>query len=225
MRILRRFWERLRPGWAEVGEGSSFERRRFRSYDQYVSRQRGKLKRLNLSRYDLKYRAVLRHRLEKAGGLARGTSVLCLAARIGTEVKAFLDLGCFAVGIDLNPGPENRYVLHGDFHHLQFADGSVDVVFTNSLDHVYDVERLLGEISRVLKPGGLLIVEASLGRDEGRAPGHYESLWWRQVDDVRALFEAAGFSGEQRRPFIAPWKGEQLWFRFAGYTRAVCEVG
>ena len=53
--------------------------------------------------------------------LGQVRTVLCLAARIGTEVKAFLDLGCFAIGIDLNPGTDNRYVVHGDFHDLQFA--------------------------------------------------------------------------------------------------------
>ena len=37
------------------------------------------------------------------------------------EVRAFLDHGAFAVGIDLNPGRDNRYVMVGDFHQLQFA--------------------------------------------------------------------------------------------------------
>jgi SAM-dependent methyltransferase len=196
----------------EAGQGG-FRRRRFRTYADYVARQKAKLAKLDLSRYDVNYRRVLGERLAGLGLVRPGASVLCLAARLGTEVKAFLDLGCFAVGIDLNPGPENRYVLHGDFHDLQFATASADVVFTNSLDHVYSLDRLLGEIARVLKPGGLLIVEAGIGSGAGKSPGHYESFWWSAVDDLISPFEAAGFTLMRREPFAAPWRGEQLCFR------------
>src|SRR5581483_2782763 len=110
-------------------------------------------------------------------------------ARLGTEVKAFLDLGCFAVGVDLNPGSGNRYVLHGDFHDLPFPQESVDLVFTNSLDHAFSVDRMIAEMRRVLKPGGLLVLELSCGSSGGKSAGHYESFWWDCVDDVVALFE------------------------------------
>jgi SAM-dependent methyltransferase len=184
----------------------------FRSYEVYVARQKAKLAKLDLSRYDVNYRRVLRERLKQLGLVPPGARVLCLGARLGTEVKAFLDLGCFAVGIDLNPGPANRYVLHGDFHDLQFAPGSADVIFTNSLDHVYSLDRLLAEISRVLKPGGLLIVEAGLGSSAGNSPGHYESFFWSTIDDLLPPFERAGFTLLRRHPFVAPWRGEQLCF-------------
>ena len=143
-------------------------------------------------------------------------SVLCLGARIGTEVKSFLDLGCFAVGIDLNPGRENRYVLHGDFHELQFAAGSIDMAFTNSLDHVYSVDRLIAEVARVLKPGGLFLLEADRGSGTGKRPGHYETFWWSSIEDVIALFEGARFLLTRRISFERPWVGEQLCFRWRG---------
>ena len=103
-------------------------------------------------------------------------TVLCLAARIGTEVKAFLDLGCRAIGIDLNPGKENPYVVQGDFHDLQYAPQSMDVVYTNSLDHAFDLERIAKEVLKVLKPDGLFLVEAVQGRDQGVDPGFFESF-------------------------------------------------
>ena len=62
------------------------------------------------------------------GGQLDGQDAAVVGARIGTEVKAFLDLGAVAIGIDLNPGENNRYVVYGDFHDLQFASGSIDVV-------------------------------------------------------------------------------------------------
>jgi len=190
-----------------------FRRRRYTSYEAYLEHQRAKLARIDLSAYDREYRRVLAARLGDLEGVRRGASVLCLAARLGTEVKAFIDVGCFAVGIDLNPGTVNAYVLHGDFHHLQFADGSADVVFTNSLDHCYDVQRVLGEVRRVLVPGGTFIVEAVRGADEGVAPMFYESFSWATIGDLVACIEAAGFTCRTRRSFDAPWGGEQLCFK------------
>jgi SAM-dependent methyltransferase len=154
---------------------------------------------------------VLRERLS-ALGLHRGTTVLCLAARLGTEVKAFADLGCFAIGIDLNPGPHNQYVVHGDFHQLQFPDASADVVFTNSLDHCFDARRVLDEVRRVLKPEGRFIVEAVRGAAEGCKPLFYESFSWATVDDLVTFIQGCSFECAARTPFESPWPGETLVF-------------
>jgi ubiquinone/menaquinone biosynthesis C-methylase UbiE len=142
--------------------------------------------------------------------LRKGASVLCLGARQGTEVKVFLDAGCFAVGIDLMPGPGNRHVVRGDFHDLQFATESVDVVFTNSLDHAFDPKKMLGEIRRVLKADGRLIVEAMRGEKEDITPDHYASFSWQRVDDLVALLKREGCEVERRAPFTEPWPGEQI---------------
>jgi SAM-dependent methyltransferase len=154
----------------------------------------------------------LRERLQKLSALEKGASVLCLGARQGTEVAAFQDLGCFAVGVDLNPGANNPLVLYGDFHNLQFAARSVDVIFTNSLDHAFDLKKLTGEITRVLKPGGMLIVEAIRGSGEKSAPDHYASLWWNQTEDLTALFEQNGFKAAHPEAFSEPWPGTQICF-------------
>jgi ubiquinone/menaquinone biosynthesis C-methylase UbiE len=100
--------------------------------------------------------------------------------------------------IDLNPGKENRYVVQGDFHDLQFAPKSVDVVYTNSLDHAFDIDRIAREILKVLKPEGLLIVEAVQGRDQGVNPGFFESFFWKNIDELIARLEAAGFKVTRR---------------------------
>ena len=94
-----------------------------------------------------------------------------LGARLGTEVRALMELGHLAVGVDLNPGAANQYVLHGDFHHLVFPDRSFSAVYTNTLDHVFDLPRLVDEIRRVLVPGGVLIADVVPGFDEGHLPG------------------------------------------------------
>ena len=213
---IRSIWLRAardRP-WVRQSSNSTFIRKDFRSYEEYVRLQRSKLEYVDLSTYDIKYREALRSRLQNSALIRQGMTVLCLAARIGTEVKAFLDLGAFAVGIDLNPGENNRYVLHGDFHDLQFAPSSIDVVFTNSLDHAFDIEKLLDEMKKVLKPSGLLIVEAvaETTARKGKPPGGYESFWWTEIEDLISLFEKSWFRLMGRCSFDFPWLGEQLCF-------------
>ena len=89
-----------------------------------------------------------------------GQSVLCLGARLGGEVRAFTEMGALSLGIDLNPGPSNKYVLIGDFHHLQFASHVFDLVYTNVIGHAWDLRALGSEICRVLKPSGVFHMDA-----------------------------------------------------------------
>ncbi|MFQ5795738.1 MAG: class I SAM-dependent methyltransferase [Candidatus Bipolaricaulia bacterium] len=203
---------RIGKSWSTYNSEQSFKKRVYSSYEDYLEHQKDKLQRIDLSDYDIRYRYVLRERLEKLNVLWRSKTVLCLAARIGTEVKSFLDIGCFAVGLDINPGKDNRYVLYGDFHDIQFPSHSIDVVFTNSLDHAFDVEKVIDEIKRVLKPEGLLIIEAVRGSEEGKSPSFYESFWWSKVDDLVSLLESSQFRFVKRSPFDYPWDGEQLCF-------------
>lgn len=200
-----------------VIKGKKFEKKMYRNYAEYISHQKSKLKRIPwLSSYDRKYSQTLKVRLKKQGVVKDGMTVLCLGARIGTEVKAFLALNCFAVGIDLNPGENNKYVLHGDFHDIQFPSQSVDVIFTNCLDHIFDFDSFLGEIKRVLKPSGFLILEIEKGKQEGGSPGHYESLYWQKIDDIIEIFVGVGFRVIKRMGINYPWNGQHIIFKLDG---------
>lgn len=181
--------------------------RRYGSYNEYVRHQRSKLSLLDLREYDKKFRADLAARLKN--GDWRGKSVLCLAARIGTEVRAFHDVGAFAVGIDLNPGKNNYWVLPGDFHHLSFPDDCLDAIYCNSLDHALDLGEVLREIKRLLKSNGFLLVDAQ-GR--GLADDNWTAIAWQTVDDLIPVIEQAGFVLQQRTPIDLPQPGEELRF-------------
>jgi SAM-dependent methyltransferase len=220
---------RFGGSWTNYEHDLPFHKRSYSTYQKYVDHQSDKLQRLisprskdvdgvALPEYDVRYREVLTRRLEATKIAWNGQSVLCLGARLGTEVKCFLDLGCFAVGIDINPGQHNRYVLHGDFHQVQFPSASVDVVFTNSLDHVYSIERVSAEIQRVIKANGFLIVEAMLGSEEIEPNPSllYESFYWKKIDHLVSLFERSDFRLVDRCSFDYPWPGEQLCFQAAG---------
>ena len=202
--LFRKFGEQ----WKSDGE--AFQKRRYDSYEAYLEHQKAKLETHEFGPYDQEFREALRGRLTSLDIDWHGRNVLCLGARIGTEVKAFLDLGASAMGIDLNPGKENRYVVQGDFHDLQFAPNSIDVVYTNSLDHAFDIDRLAKEVLKVLKPDGVFVVEAVQGRDQGINPGFFESFFWKNIDELVRVIETAGFTVSCRTAISHPWPGEQI---------------
>lgn len=203
---------RLGDAW-DTTDG--LEKRKYLNYSDYLEHQRNKLGNIDfdIAKYDVEYRDILNRRLVPLGVDWKGKAVVCLAARIGTEVKSFIDQGAFAVGIDLNPGKDNKYVVVGDFHALQYADASVDVVFSNSMDHAFDMDKILAQAHRVLKSDGILLLEMDKGRDKGKTPGLYESFFWESLESMIELIEKAGFRLEQRHNFSVPWGGEQLLFR------------
>lgn len=207
---LSRFFKKDR--W--IVEGRT-KRREYEAYEEYVRHQKSKLSQIsNLERKSGILTVALRKRLGGIEGIGRGTSVLCLGARTGDECRVFIELGAFAVGIDLNPGTENRHVVIGDFHQIQFADASVDCVFTNCLEHAYEVERVIKEVHRVLRPGGIFIAEIVLGSEDqhGREPGEHDSIWWDRCETLIERIGKLGFTERSRRQFDKPWNGVQAVF-------------
>lgn len=190
------------PKWISAGR---FQKRQYSTYEEYAKHQAAKLQTLDLSKYEKQFHQVLTERLANVSTQLPGKSVLCLGARTGVECRAFIGLGAFAVGIDLNPGIDNRHVLPGDFHNIQFANESVDIVFTNALDHAFDLRRVLGELRRVLKSNGMFIAE--IVDPAVRGPGEYESLWWDDLDTVAHTIEESGFTISRQQPFMVPWQG------------------
>jgi SAM-dependent methyltransferase len=178
--------------WEKEG---TLARRRYGSYEEYLEHQAHKLGNIEerLRAREAEDLEIFTERFRTCEPLAGARNVLCLAARIGTEVRALLDLGYFAVGIDLNPGKNNPFVMAGDFHALVFPDGSVDAVYTNSLDHVYDLEKVMSEVVRVLRPGGILVTDVLEGWAEGFVAGEYEATHWEKVEPfVQHLGELGG---------------------------------
>ena len=220
-KALLRF--RLGEHWVESEDG--FAQRVYPSYALYLEHQKTKFdaaRGRSVRGHDARFHDALAGRLRDCSLEIAGRSVLCLGARQGTEVRTFIDVGAFAAGIDLNPGRGNQYVVVGDFQALQFADRSVDIVYTNSLDHAIDIDDVLSEIGRVLKADGALIAELNSG-DGGSDTGFYESFGWTTVDAMVERLGRHGFSPDQRTPFDVPWPGEMLVLRRAGQPGPIAE--
>jgi SAM-dependent methyltransferase len=204
-----------------------FRQRRYETYEAYAEHQASKLKQIKLAKlannYTPAFKAALGPRVEALKPLINtsGRTVLCLAARNGAECEAWTQAGFLAIGIDLNPGENNRFVVVGDFHDLQFPDGVFDVVFTNSLDHAFELGKIVDEARRVLKPGGIFVAEVVRGsKDEnGREPGPYEAAWWDYASVVRDEISGHAFYLVATNPFDQPWVGDQYVFRKPGGKR------
>jgi SAM-dependent methyltransferase len=203
-----------KQGWTDLPDNALLKKS-YASYEEYLQHQASKLGTIDwLKRYHGQFREALRQRASDLVGMRPGATVVCLGARTGAECEAFTDLGALAIGVDLNPGEKNRHVVTGDFHQLQFADGVFDFAYTNALDHAMDLTKLLQEVRRVLKKGGVFHAEIVLGSSDegGRDPGAYESLWWERVDSVIAAISNSGFWIARKRPFDFPWNGVSVEF-------------
>ncbi len=210
-----------KEAWVDDPEDSTFKKKAYSSYEEYLEHQKSKIDKKPLDylkEYEIEFHKTLIQRLEAIDNIAsfKGKNALCLGARKGTEVRSFLDLGCFAVGIDLNPTIGNKYVVCGDFHNIQFSDFSVDIVYTNSFDHVFSPEKILSEINRILKKDGVFILEAVAMSDPEdlsvSAGYYYESFCWSEIQHLIEIIERKGFTVKSRIPFKYPWHGEQILF-------------
>lgn len=204
---------RLRGAW---NEDAGLIVRSYADYRQYLRHQIAKPRYGDLAVTAARFRAGLVERLRRLEVVKGSNTVICIGAGTGEEVAAFRELGCFAVGIDVNPALLGSSVFAADFHHLPFASRSAEIVYSNALDHAFDIRRAIAEARRVLKSDGLVVAEVSKGKEEGEAPGVYEATWWARIDDVIDLFASQGLGCVARLGFDFPWEGETLVFTHRG---------
>jgi ubiquinone/menaquinone biosynthesis C-methylase UbiE len=119
----------------------------------------------NFEPFDWAAKELLYSWLEREGRISPSSSILDLAAGSGNFTKILLHHGHRVIGFDLAfnliKTLRNRFGLRqvfvGRAEQLALADGSFDVVtMCGVLHHFPDMLPLLSEVSRVLKPGGVL---------------------------------------------------------------------
>lgn len=177
----------------------SLRYRKYKSYEKYIRHQSRKLdegirvkkKRFLPEKFNDNVRSFVL-RFTEFRHFITGGKIVCLGARLGEEVVALRDMGFEdTIGVDINPGKNNQYVIECDFHKMPFKDNSFDLVFTNSLDHMWDLNILSKEISRVLKTGGKFIAEISHIKGTQKSKinlverkANYESVIWDSDIDI-----------------------------------------
>ena len=135
-------------------------------------------------------------------GELSGGRVLDVATGAGSFVQFLID-GLRdhdeIIGIDANPERAATFAgafgerddvrfVDMDAHHLAFADGSFDTVcVSNSLHHFADPRPVLAEMLRVLRPGGLVVLNEMYrdGQSETQETHVLLHHWWAAVGRQR----------------------------------------
>jgi len=142
--------------------------------------------------------------IDKQSSVDHPVSVLDYGCGAGAIVKALRERGYDAFGCDVfyEGGDYSQRIEDGlfsqgtvrrmDEHGIPFEDSSFDFVVNNQvMEHVIDLNGVLGEISRVLKPGGSVL---SLFPDKGVwREGHcgIPFLHWFAKRSVPRIYYAA----------------------------------
>lgn len=140
-------------------------------------------------------------------GLAKHISALA-----GQVTGKTLDVGCGSkpymhlyhseeyVGLEIDT-PQNRASNKGDYFYdgkqFPFDNGTFDSLVANEvLEHVFNPDQFLGEVFRVLKPGGVTLLTLPFVWDEHEQPydfARYSSF------GIKALLEKHGFIVVEQR--------------------------
>ncbi len=176
-------------GWKTRKEDGLLKRD-YATYDEYITHQKLKLDEMvkmkggfsNFDIFDYRLKFYIRFRtLTKL--LPSTAKILCCGARQGTEVDVLRDLGFTnAQGIDLNPGASNPLVGTGDMMNLTLPNDSLDLLYTNCVDHAFDLDQMIAEHTRVLKPEGYLLYDIGINLEAGGGP--FEAIAWERTEEV-----------------------------------------
>jgi len=141
-------------------------------------------------------RAVAETRLN-AYAIQAGARVLDVGAGNGAFVDAARERGLDAWGQDLAHQSEGPFTYVGDLHAVAFPTESFDAVTMHDvLEHVPDPHATLAEVRRVLRPGGMFILDfphffSEHGRHHWKPVEH---LWYLTVEQLLALLRHHGFT-------------------------------
>ena len=171
-------------GWQKDFAGD-FRSRDYLDYNEYVTHQKQKFDEMLKIDGGFDNKTVFNYRLKFFSRfkkldryIKKDAAIICLGARQGTEVEVLRELGYKkAYGIDLNPGPDNQLVRYGDFMNMDLDNSSIDLIYSNCLDHTFEIEKFLQENTRVLKPNGFALydfISADCGAD-----GAFEAIAWK----------------------------------------------
>src|SRR5512140_1840230 len=139
-------------------------------------------------------------------GSGGGIDVLLSAKKVGTTGKAYgLDMTDEMLALarenQRKSGLANVEFLKGEIENIPLPDASVDVILSNCVINLSaDKDRVLGEVFRVLKPGGRFAVSDIVVRGEVPESIRQSILLWAgcvagalEESDYRTKLERAGF--------------------------------
>jgi SAM-dependent methyltransferase len=179
--------------------------------DEYVRRISG----------ELQHKPLDRQLLDRFAARVRDFGPVCdMGCGPGHVARYLQDRGVEVCGVDLSPAMVERArrltpgveFRQGDMMTLDISDGAwAGIVAFYSIIHIprSDMAQALGELSRVLRPGGILLLAFHIGDDSI----HLDEWWGQKVcvdffffrsDEMATYLREAGFDIEEiieREPY------------------------
>lgn len=164
--------------------------------------------------------ALVRAELAAPAGTRRPRA-LDVGCGTGFQTAILLELGYETLGVDLSPALlrvagarcAGARLVQGDVEVLPWRDEAVDLVVScgSTLSFVPRADRAIAEISRVLRPGGRVLLEVE----------HRWSLdlLWRVASSVAGDALGYGVTAREARRAFAPPLREGIWIDYPGYPR------
>lgn len=174
-----------------------------RDYEEYLAIQQSRFNRKWGTRADA--RSALQRRFDELFGEIGDTlqscrKIACMGIRNGAEYSEFSarlpQATVYGVDLGQRVGEVGPHCYQYDFHHLpdDWSD-KFDLVFSNSLDHSFEPAIALKEWTRVVKPGGYLLIDFTT-----QAPNWADRFGFEEAD-VPKLFEPSQYD-LIRKPFL-----------------------
>lgn len=167
----------------------------------------------------------------KALDLKPGGRVLDVAAGTGTSAKALARTGAEVVALDFSPGMVEQgrkkhpgiEFIEGDAQALPFPSGSFDAVTISfGLRNVHNPQLALGEMYRVLKPGGRIVICEFSHPPAPLLQAGYQGYLKYVMPAVTALSSSHREAYRYLMESINDWPDQSVlsqWMRTAGFTR------
>jgi MPBQ/MSBQ methyltransferase len=152
---------------------------------------------------------------------SRGPRALDAGCGTGFQTAILLELGYETLGVDLSRAVLRvagarcavARLVQGDVEALPWRDEAVDLVVScgSTLSFVRRPDRAIAEMSRVLRPGGRVLLEVE----------HRWSLdlLWRLASSIAGDALGYGANVQEAWRAFAPPLGEGIWIDYPGYPR------
>lgn len=126
-------------------------------YQQYLDKQLQRTVAKKANPLQLHARLIV-NRLAELIDLTQA-EILCIGCRNVAEIDYFRNKGASLVtGVDLFSSHPDIKIT--DMHSIDFPDNNFDIIYAaHSLEHSYDVSKVVKEIIRVARSGGLVAIE------------------------------------------------------------------
>lgn len=152
--------------------------------------------------------AAFQHRIDQTAdwlerGLAAGSLIVDLGCGTGNHTRAMAARGLTAIGVDSARGMVSRAATkrasgasfaQADLRVLPFADHSVDAALAVYSFQLVDLDAVLPEVRRMLRPGGHLVIELPRPGVQPRKPLADMPLHHRAFQHVTRVLVYAGLA-------------------------------